>query len=206
MLRFISAAVLLTLLHGSALGASPLCANPEQATTVKALYATAKVPPTFMAAAKLGLPEALVASAIAGQQAIGTTGAGFETVWKSLQEWADATVVLLKSGYVFEVRGRIPGGTPSTKSQFYNLKQDSAGLGGHLRPDLVGAIYAVDLVGAQGPLRGVTFLDAAGEGIFGVYLPEGTEPKPALAAQFEKTRAVIAGLPRVCGSLAQADG
>jgi putative heme iron utilization protein len=198
MLRFISAAVLLTLAQGPVLAGSSLCATPEQATTVKALYATATVPPTFMAAAKLGIPEALVASAIAGQQAIGTTGAGFEAVWNSLQNWADATVVLLKSGYVFEVRGRIPGGAPSTKSHFYNLKQDGAGLGGHLRPDLVGAIYAVDLVGAQGPLRGVTFLDAAGEGIFGVYLPEGAEPKPALVAQFEKTRALIAGLPRVC--------
>jgi hypothetical protein len=57
----------------------------------------------------------------------------------------------------------------------------------------------VDLVGAEAPLRGVTFLDAAGEGIFGVYLPEGAEPKPALVAQFERTRAVIAALPRVCG-------
>ena len=199
MLRPVLAALLLTLWHGPALAASSLCANPEQATTVKALYATAPVPPTFMAAARLGLPESLVASAIAGQQVIGTTGAGFETVWKSLQEWDDATVVLLKSGYVFEVRGRIPPGAPSTKSQFYNLKQDGAGLGGHLRPDLVGAIYAVDLAGPQGPLRGITFLDAAGEGIFGVYLPEGAAPKPALAAQFEKTRAVIAALPRVCG-------
>ena len=199
MLRFIAAGLLLTLSHVPVLAASSLCATPEQATPVRALYATAKVPPTFMAAAKLGIPEALVASAIAGQQAIGTTGAGFEAVWNSLQDWADATVVLLKSGYVFEVRGRIPAGAPSTKSQFYNLKQDGAGLGGHLRPDLVGAIYAVDLAGAQGPLRGVTFLDAAGEGIFGVYLPEGAEPKPALAAQFEKTRALIAGLPRVCG-------
>ncbi len=198
MLRYISAAVLLSLAQGSVLASSSLCATPEQATAVRALYATAPVPPTFMAAARLGMPEALVASAISGQQVIGTTGAGFEAVWNSLQDWADATVVLLKSGYVFEVRGRIPAGAPSTKSQFYNLKQDAAGLGGHLRPDLVGAIYAVDFVGAQGPLRGVTFVDAAGEGIFGVYLPEGAEPKPALKAQFEKTRAVIAGLPRVC--------
>ena len=51
----------------------------------------------------------------------------------------------------------------------------------------------------QGPLRGVTFLDAAGESMFGVYVPEGADKKPALVAQFEKTRAVIAALPRVCG-------
>ena len=151
-----------------------------------------------MAAAKLGLPEALVASAIAGKQVVGTPGAGFDAVWQSLQEWDDATVVVLKGGFVLEVRGRIPGGAPSAKSKFFNLKQDGAGLGGHLRPDLVGAIYAVDLAGAEAPIRGLTFLDTTGEGILGVYLPEGGNPKPALLAQFEKTRALIAGLPRVC--------
>jgi len=199
MLRPVVAAALLAFCHTSAFGASPLCASPEQAAMVQALYATAPVPPTFMAATKLGIPEALVASAISGKQVVGTTGAGFDEVWKSLQEWDDATVVVLKGGFVLEIRGRIPGGAPSAKSRFFNLKQDGAGLGGHLRPDLVGAIYAVDLVGAEAPLRGVTFLDAAGEGIFGVYLPEGAEPKPALVAQFERTRAVIAALPRVCG-------
>ena len=199
MLRPVLAAALLAFCHTSAFGASPLCASPEQAAMVQALYATAPVPPTFMAATKLGIPEALVASAISGKQVVGTTGAGFEAVWKSLQEWDDATVVVLKGGFVLEVRGRIPGGAPSAKSKFFNLKQDGAGLGGHLRPDLVGAIYAVDLVGAEAPLRGVTFLDATGEGIFGVYLPEGANPKPALVAQFEKTRAVIAALPRACG-------
>ena len=196
--RFVLAAALLILCNGSAFAASTLCASPEQAAKVQALYATAPVPPTFMAATKLGIPEALVASAISGKQVVGTTGAGFEAVWKSLQEWADATVVVLKGGDVFEIHGRIPAGAPSAKSQFFNLEQDGAGLGGHLRPDLVGAIYAVDLVGAQGPLRGLTFLDAAGDGIFGVYLPEGADPKPALVAQFEKTRALIAALPRVC--------
>jgi putative heme iron utilization protein len=198
MLRPVLAAALCTLCHGPVFGASPLCASPEQAATVQALYATAPVPPTFMAAAKLGLPEAVVASAISGKQVVGTTGAGFDAVWKSLQEWDDATVVVLKADFVLEVRGRIPGGAPSTKSQYFNLKQDGAGLGGHLRPDLVGAIYAVDLAGAQAPLRGLTFLNAAGEGIFGIYVPEGANPNPALVAQFEKTRAVIAGLPRVC--------
>lgn len=198
MSRIIFPAVLLTLCHTAAFAASTLCANPEQAAKVQALYATDPVPPTFMAATRLGIAEALVASALSGKQAIGTTGAGFDAVWKSLQEWDDATAVILKGGFVLEVRGGIPGGTPSTKSQFFNLKQDGAGLGGHLRPDLVGAIYAVDLVGAQAPLRGLTFLDAAGEGIFGVYLPEGTDAKSPLVAQFEKTRALITSLPRVC--------
>jgi len=196
-IRYLLAACLLTGCAAADLAASDLCATPQQAAQVQALYVKAPVPPPFMAAGQLGIPEALVASAIAGKQVVGTTGAGFEAVWKSLQEWDDATVLVLKGGQVFEVHGRIPPGEPSTQSKFYNLKDD-AGLGGHLRPDLFGAIYAVDLVGPEGPVRGVTFLDAAGEGIFGVYLPEGAGGKPALVADFEKTRAVIAALPRIC--------
>ena len=68
MLRFVLAAALLTWLpRARHRRHRRLCATPEQAATVQALYATAPVPPTFMAATKLGIPEALVASAISGQ-------------------------------------------------------------------------------------------------------------------------------------------
>jgi putative heme iron utilization protein len=151
-----------------------------------------------MTAGKLALSEAVVLSALAEKEVTGTTAAGFEKVWASLQGWDDATVVLLKGANVVEVRGRIPSGAPSTKSQFFNLKQDGVGLGGHFRPDLMGAIYAVELAGAQGPLRGVTFVDSAGESLFGIYLPEGAGDKPEPVAAFGRTRDLIAGLPRVC--------
>jgi hypothetical protein len=54
-----------------------LCADAEQAASVRALYATSPAPPTFMAASKLGMSEAIVASALAGKQTVGTSGAGF---------------------------------------------------------------------------------------------------------------------------------
>lgn len=192
-------AVLVLSAWSAGLTAGPsLCATAAQSAKVREAYATPPAPPTFMAAGKLTLSEAVVLSALAGQGVTGTTGAGFAKVWASLQAWDDATVVLLKGGNVVEVRGRIPPGEPSTKSQFFNLKQDGAGLGGHFRPDLMGAIYAVELAGAQGPLRGVTFVDLAGESLFGVYLPEGAGEKPELVAAFGRTRELIAGLPRAC--------
>ncbi|MEO7386160.1 MAG: ChuX/HutX family heme-like substrate-binding protein [Gammaproteobacteria bacterium] len=200
MVREVFSAVVLSGWCATALAGPSLCADAAQTATVRAFYATATVPPTFMAATKLSLPEAIVASALVGKQTVGTTGAGFDKVWTSLQAWDDATVVLVKGANVMEVRGRIPPGAPSTRSQFFNLKQEGAGLGGHLRPDELGAIYAIDVAGAQGPVRGITFVDAAGESLFGVYVPEAAEPKPALVAQFEKTRAVIAALARVCPS------
>lgn len=198
MLRVVIAIVAVSALSTGVAAAPSLCANAEQAVKVREAYATPPASPTFMAASKLNLSEAVVLSALAGKGATGTTGAGFGQVWTSLQSWTDATVVLLKGGNVLEVRGRIPPGEPSSKSQFFNLKQDGAGLGGHFRPDLMGAIYAVELAGAQGPLRGVTFVDLAGESLFGVYLPEGAGDKPELVAAFGRTRELIAALPRVC--------
>ncbi len=89
-----------------------------------------------------------------------------------------------------------PAGAPSTRSQFYNLKQEGAGLGGHLRPDQLGAIYAVDLAGAQGQLRGITFVDLAGDSMFGVYVPEGADKNPALVAACRRTSAFVPLPPR----------
>lgn len=198
MRHYTLAAALFLACQAPAGAAPPLCANAEQSASVQALYATVPSPPTFMAASKLGVSEAIVASALAGKQTVGTSSAGFAEIWATLAEWDRATVVLLKGSQVFEVHGPVPAGAPSTKSKFFNLKAGDTGLGGHLRPDLFGAIYAVDIVGAQGPVRGVTFLDAAGDGIFGVYLPEGAEPSAAQLAQFEKTRAVIRSQGRAC--------
>jgi hypothetical protein len=46
----------------------------------------------------------------------------------------------------------------------------------------------------------VTFVDANGENAFNVFLPESQEPTAAEMAQFEKTRALMAGMPRACAT------
>lgn len=198
MLPRLLATLILSASSAGVIAGPSLCATADQVAKVREAYSTPPAAPTFMAAGRLALTEAVVLSALAGKEATGTSGVGFARVWASLQGWEDATVVLLKGANVVEVRGRIPAGEPSSKSQFFNLKQEGAGLGGHLRPDLIGAIYAVELAGAQGPLRGVTFVDLAGESLFGVYLPEGAGEKPELVAGFTRTRDLIAGLARVC--------
>jgi putative heme iron utilization protein len=175
-----------------------LCATAEQKALIAPLYAATPVPAPFMAARKLGLPEAVIASALPVAQATGVSAAEFGKVWESLQGWDQALTLVLKGDNVFEIHGRVPPGAPSTRSAFFNLKADSAGLGGHLRPDLLGAIYAVNLNGPEGPMRGVTFMDQRGDGVFGVYLPESREPAAALVAQFDKTQALMAAMPRPC--------
>jgi putative heme iron utilization protein len=182
----------------AAADAPALCANAQQAAQVRALYAQAPVPPPFMAAPKLGLPEAIVLSALPADKALGVPGSEFLEVWQSLQSWERSLTLVLKAGQVFEIYGRIPPGEPSKISQNYNLEYPEAGLGGHLRPDLIAAIYAVSLEGREGPMRGLSFLDAEGNGAFAVFLPESRKPTAAEVAQFEKTRALLQGLPRAC--------
>jgi hypothetical protein len=189
---------ILTAFSAGAAHAAPLCATAQQAGQVRELYAQTPAPPTFMAAPKLGMPEGALLSALPQDKAIGVAGSEFMKVWESLQGWERSLTLVLKAGHVFEIYGRIPAGEASKISQNYNLNYPEAGLGGHLRPDLVSAIYAVSLEGREGPMRGISFLDPNGDSAFSVFLPESLKPTPAEIAQFEKTRAVLAALPRAC--------
>ena len=200
MLRTLALTIVLVLAAGP-VRAAPACATAEQAKAVRALYAQAPQPPTFMAAEKLGLPESVVASALGDTQAVGVPGSEFASVWASLGTWDKATTLIRQGGHVFEVASRIPAGKPSERpgSKFFNLEHGTA-LNGHLRPDLVGAIYALRLEGGEGPLRGLVFLDEAGASVFGVFTGEGRDQPPAVIAQFEKTWALLASLPRACPS------
>lgn len=177
---------------------SSLCASVEQAAKVREFYTGPAAAAPFQAAPKIGLPEAIVLSALPPDKAIGTPGSAFVEVWKSLQDWDRALTLVLKGGHVFEIFGRVQPGAPSKTSQYYNLEYPAAGLGGHLRPDLIAAIYVVSVPTREGPLRGVSFIDAKGDNAFNVFLLENQQPTAAEVAQFEKTRALVARLPRVC--------
>jgi putative heme iron utilization protein len=176
-----------------------LCAAPDQASAVQDLYAKPPSPPSFLAAPKLGMPEAVVLSALGAERAVGVPGSEFAKVWDSLQAWQEARTLVLKAGHVFEIEGRIHPGKPSTKSSFFNLEY-GPGLGGHLRPDLISSIYTLELQGQEGPIRGVIFLDAKGDNAFGVFVPADPGGPPSKAIpQFEATRELMKKLPRACG-------
>ncbi len=176
------------------------CATAADAARVSALYATAPAPMTFAAAPQLKLTEASIASAISADKAIGTTGAGFAPIWDSLTQWDGALFLVLKAGAVFEISSKVSKGEPSTKSKFFNLGHEGA-LSGHLRPDLVSSIYALQLPAREGMSRGVMFYDAKGENILGVFAGgEGKEPTTAQLAQFEATWNLIKSMPRACAA------
>jgi putative heme iron utilization protein len=175
------------------------CATSDQVRKVQEFYAKGPAPATFMAAPQLGMPEAVVLSALGAERAIGVPGGEFMKVWESLRTWEEARTIVLKGGHVLEIDGRIHSGKPSTRSSYFNLEY-GPGLGGHLRPDLISAIYTLELQGAEGPIRGVLFLDKDGNNAFGVFVPASRDGPPSKAVpQFETTREMMRALPRACG-------
>ena len=177
-----------------------MCAAVADATRVAALYAAAPAPMTFQAAPQLKLSEASIASAIPVDKAMGTSGANFVSVWDSMTHWHGALFLIMKGGNVFEISSTVSPGVPSTKSKFFNLGHD-APVSGHLRPDLVSAIYAMQLPTREGFSRAVMFYDAKGDSVFGVVAGgEGKELNTEQMAQFKATWDLIAGLPRACAT------
>ena len=187
----------------SAPQATPMCATAAQVKQVQDYYTANPGAMPAIATRTLKLPDALIASALPTDQAYGAAGAGFIPVWESMMAWDNPVVIVIKSGSVLEIRGKIAKGTPSKVSNYFNVDESGLGLSGHLRPDLVTAIYAVDLPtrAANLPLRGILFFDGAGDTVFGVYAAgegEGQPAPPALVAQYEKTRALVKSMPKLC--------
>ena len=194
----------LTILAIFALSAAPLgvaaehCATDAQRAAIQAAMADPAKPAPYRVAAKLAVPEATVQSALA-PASYGIDASHFRSVWTSLTAWEEAVTVVMKGGHIFETHGRIPEGEPSKRSQFFNLKSEAEGMHGHLRPDLLSAIYVMELPIGDETQRGVLFYDKQGEIAFGVYLPgEGHTPSAAALQQFAATRNVIQQQPSVC--------
>ena len=184
------------------------CATEAEADDVTAYFADNHGLPAI-AAQRLGLAETVVASALPAGDAIGTDAGIFNDVWTRLTELDSALILVLKEGHVFEMRGPIPPGTPSTRSNYFNVEfpEEEAGAGdpdgfsGHLRPDLLTAIYAFKLPGEGGvPVRSLFFYGPSGNSDFGVVLAAGeSEESAANRAAFEEIWQMIAAAPRLCG-------
>lgn len=181
---------------GHAGAPSALCASAPVATEARRLLAEPRAN-FWGVAGKLGASEAAVLSAVAAERGAASSGEVFLPVWESLRTWPEAVAIVMKGGHVFEVHGKIAAGEPSKVSKYFNL-QGHDGLAGHLRPDLVAAIYAVELPGRTGPEYGIAFADAAGGVAFTVYVPAGDEFTPEGLKAWQATRALIAASPPLC--------
>ena len=178
---------------------SGVCATPAEIERVRADMQGKAPGPLGSVAKRLGISENRVASALPAEQSHGVAASHFQAVWKSIEQWEDAVTLITRGADVFEISGRVGAGKPSERSKFFNLTREGPGLAGHLRPDLYSAIYVLSIPGKGGGLRGVSFLSAEGEAVFGVYVPgEGQEASESVVRQFEATRALIRSLPALC--------
>lgn len=200
-MKYLIALLWVGLASSAALAADPVnfCATPADVARVRAELADKAPGPLGGPARKLGLTEAVVASALPADQAHGVAASHFPAIWKSLEGWQDAVTLVTKGADVFEILGPVGQGSPSTRSKFFNLKREGPGLAGHLRPDLYSVIYVLSVPGKDGGLRGVSFHAQSGESVFAVFVPgEGATPPPAVIRQFEDTQRLIRTLPSVC--------
>ena len=121
LVRFAMIAALTATGHAFAADA-PACATPEQAEQVRDYY---KMSPTFpfIAARELAMTDAVIASAIPKTMAVGTSGAAFPQVWEAAKG-LDALFLIVRDGNVFEIHSKVVGGTPSTRSKYFNLNNE----------------------------------------------------------------------------------
>lgn len=181
--------------------ATPLCATPEQAVEVQAVYkvsAGARLVPA-MAARQLDIPEVVIASAMPAVDKAGTSAEGFEEIWTSVTQWEKAFTLIINEGHVFEIDGAVPAGKKSERSNYFNLDLD-APFGGHIRNDQMSAIYALALPGRGGAVaRSVHFFDQSGVTAFSVVMGgEAGDPDDADIARFEETMALIKSMEPIC--------
>ena len=179
--------------------ASPLCADPEQTKVIQKRFGTPERNLVDTLRQELRVSESAILSGLPKERAVGVPGSQFHAVWVQLQTWPDAVVAIRSGGHVLEVHGPIHAGEPSKVSKYFNLAPEGQGLSGHLRPDLVSAIYAAKLPGRSGDDHGVIFYDSAGEAAFGVYVPsEYGQPDAAGMQRFADTRSRMLSMPAAC--------
>ncbi len=196
---------ILVFLSATAALADPprVCANKDEAARIAPALAKGPVGPVTSAALaqELGLNEALIVSSYDRQQAVGVSGASFAQVWGSLNAWGESMILITKGGNVFEVRSKVPPGEPSKRSKFFNLKGSGPGFSGHLRPDLITAIYGFALPTKDGATRGLMFFGENGESVYGVFVAsEGRQPTADEMAKFQATWDLLKSLPPLCAA------
>ena len=179
--------------------AGPVCLSPEQRATVQARLGPGGEADWMRLPKELGLPEAALVQALPASQVASVGGDRFMDTWALLQKWSNPIVFVFKGGHVFEIHGPLPPGQPSKVSKYFNLQQEGAGVSGHLRPDLITQIIAVNRKVRGRVQAAVMFFDATGEQAFAVFIPEGPESGvPKEMPEFEATRAAMSAWPDPC--------
>ncbi len=193
----VAAAILIAAAGPAAAG--EFCASPDERDAVNEFYAASPGAQPAIVAARTGLSEAIVLSALDKSLATSAPGEVFPKVWAMMEQWEQATFLIMKGGTAFEILSGIGPGKPSTRSQYFNIEYVEP-LRGHLRPDEYAAIYAVAIPQEEGVVnRGVIFLDGDGYSVFAAFISgDSMATTPAEIAKFEQVMGMLAKQPDIC--------
>lgn len=185
------------------------CATADDARVIQDYYANVRPGAPPPAVGRLfRMEESRVVSALAADQAYGVRSdrAFFDQVWKSIDAWgADTRIGLVfTSGgmHAWNFPSTVPQTQASTSPIWYDMyADDGAGVHGHITPQEVDQIWALQLPTKQPDrfTRILGFYGKDGQLIVGLYVSEGTKDfDPAAVAGFERTRELLRTRPRLC--------
>ncbi len=122
-------------------------------------------------ASKLQLTPIQAAKLLGGDMCAFVTGdvtQRFDEVWESLAQWERVTLFIQHGGHVFEVDTKLSAGKRA--QGYYNILHKNAVVGGHLKPDAVGAIAFASIPFMKRESHCVIFFDKEGNVSFSVYV------------------------------------
>lgn len=210
MIARISAFLLTAAFAAPALAGAPVCATMEQASNIQVFYEkTRPGVPLTVASRFFNVPEFVIASGLPASLSTGTavTPDQVKTIWSSIDSWGAKTQVKLVvtpgSKHAFAFPSLVPITQKDAKDGYIDVYADEGrGVHSHIQLDQVAAVYATELADAKPGFktRAISFFGADGHLVIGVYASIKSDPFDDKAvAGFERTRALIASMPRICG-------
>lgn len=194
--------------NGAPSNDTAMCATPAQRDIVTEFYATRAGAPPPIAERALHMPEQVITSALTSEYAVSASAENFHAVWTSAENWEGwVSHIIAKNGNHMKFPSPVSEYRENTRGDaYFDVKPEERwlGLDGHFRPDLMTAIYAINMPGGadrEGATRAVIFYDRSGESILGLYATIAGEPQTEQRVdEFQATWDLIAALPTACPS------
>ena len=208
--KFLAATALLLPVSAEAHGSTAnLCATPEQTENVRNYYSKLRPGvPLPVASRYFNLPEAVIASALPDEAAVGAVSSleVADQIWRSIDTWGATTKVSLvlapngKNSFAFP--SLVPITQDDSNDGYLDVYADGGkGVHSHIQISDIAAIYAHDVPNGDGKnrTRGISFFGQTGDLILGVYASIKADPFDQKAVTgFHNTWRILKDMKQPC--------
>jgi len=123
----------------------------------------------FTLAGELNVPEQAIMECLPANEAVKVGPEHFDEIMAMVATWGNVTTIVQTDTMVLEAKGMLPMG--SHGHGYFNLMGDTNyNVGGHIRADLLSAVYFVERPFMGIPSMSIQFFDLSGDPIFKIYL------------------------------------